>query len=591
MSVRICPWPALLLFLFTLSLSAGDDDGEFFPLDQVQPGMAGEWRTVVSGTEIRTFPLEVIGVAWDFIAPGRSLILCKAVDEENLLSGPVAGMSGSPVYLDGKLAGAYAYGFTWPKAQAIIGVTPIADMLELYALPTSSGGKSAREAGAPRSGRPPAPRAGASWRDLSTGALASHLQPLPTPLGVSGFSPRVLADFADHFKELGLEPVSQPMGRAGTELDVELRPGSAVAGVLLDGDFSIAGTGTVTHRDGDRLLAFGHPFFGMGPGEIPMAAAEILTVVRALPGSFKLSNTGPVIGTIYEDRLSAIAGEIGREPPVTRLSFQVTDASGGRHTYEGNLFRHPRISPLISGMALSQVLNNTMEAVAEQTFYLESHWEVEGHEPIVRRDAASGAGAGMILALQHMGLHQRLINNPFEAVEIASVTYEIRLRDEWAMTRLESVRADRLTVKAGQEIGLTVTTVDYRGARETRRVRVPVPERAKPGEVMVVVGDAGSVRRFDVDTRATPADLEQLMNTLRKHRSRGAIYVKLVKPSPGLSVEGQSLPNLLPSAAALLQSPGTRELRGDIRETGVWETSLPVEGEFSGQQTLRIEIE
>jgi hypothetical protein len=563
------------------------------PLSEVRAGMQGTWRTVVAGTEIREYPLEVIGVAENFVGPGRSLIIAQAIDDENILSGPVSGMSGSPVFIDGKLVGAYAYGFTWAKEQAIIGVTPIADMLELLdrygdgekpSLPgrqfpvTGAGEDSAGEFSS--AGRLP-PRQ----------MLENYLQPLPTALNIAGISPGVLAHFEDNFRQLGLEPALVPMGRSAREIDTDLQPGSAVAGVLLDGDFNIAGTGTVTYRDGDQVLAFGHPFFGMGTSEIPMAAAEVMTVIRSVRSSFKLSNTGPVIGTIYQDRLTAIAGRIGRPAAVTKVTVNVDNTNGFQRTYEGNLFRHPQLSPLISTMALAESLTQTMEASSEQTFFIRSRWEIEGFEPLIQEDVATGPNSPIRLAFQHLNLFNNLATNPFASPTVHSITYDISFRDEWLITQLDSAFTDKRRARAGETVTLDLVLRNYRGERSVQQVRVPIPAYLSSEPVTIFVGDAASARRHDPDHRVRPTSLAQMVEAARGHRSRQSVYVKLLRQSPGISVEGQGMPNVLPSVAAALRSPQSQFSSSEIAQSTIWETAIPVEGEFQGQKTFRLDIE
>ncbi len=591
-------WVALAIFPMTgfsaLAETEAAPEVPLMPLEEIRAGMEGHWRTVVSGTEIQEYPLEVLGVAENFVGPGRSLIICQALDPENILSGPVAGMSGSPVYIDGKLIGAYAYGFTWSKEQAIIGVTPIADMLELFERFEETEGRVASEWRRPPEPVEAAPQGGLGGNSASLPPrdwMQSHLRPLPTALTISGISSSVVAAFADEFRALGLEPSLVPMGRAATEIDADLQPGSAVAGVLLDGDFNVAGTGTVTYRDGDRILAFGHPLFGMGATDLPMAAAEVMTVIRSVQSSFKLSNTGPVIGSIYQDRLSAIAGRIGREAPVTKFTLNIEGENGETRTYSGNLFEHPRLSPLVSAMALTESLTRTMETSREQTFFIRSAWEIEDRAPIVQEDVSSGSNSPLRLAMEHLDLHRRLMNNFYGAPRIEAVTYDISFRDQWMISRLESASIDRKRVKPGETVGVDLVLRNYRGERTVERVEVPVPLHLREGQLTLFAGDAGAALQYEADQQGEPNSLEQILERARRHRGRQAIYLKLVRRAPGLNVEGTGMPNLLPSVASAFQSSQSRKQVVPVSHTTVWETAIPVSGEFRGSTTFPIEIQ
>lgn len=583
-------WTACFLFLAS-PLLAGPDT-PMMPLAEVRVGMEGHWRTVVQGTELQEYPLKVIGVAENFAGPGRSVIICEASDAENLLSGPVSGMSGSPVFIDGKLVGAYAYGFMWAKEQAIIGVTPIADMLEVF-------DRFEEGETQPRGGifEEPVAEAGRDQPVAEPGRmpakelLQSHLRPLPMALGISGISPAVLAEFEGRFRALGLEPTLVPMGQTSREIDTDLQPGSAVAGVLLDGDFSIAGTGTVTYRDGDRILAFGHPFLGMGATNLPMAAAEVITVVRAVPGAFKLSNTGPVVGSIYQDRLSAIAGRIGREAPVTRLTVNIRDDNGFARTYAGNLFKHPQLSPLISSMALAESLTQTMETSMEQTFFLRSEWEFEGFDPIVVEDVSSGPSSALRLSSQHLALYNRLMNNSFAVPEVEAITYDISFRNEWLILQLESAFLDQPRPPVGGTANLDLVLRGYRGDKTVHQVEVPIPAGLSGESLTLLVGDASAAQQFDPLRALRPDSLGQLLDQARRHVGRQEVHVKLLRRSAGINVEGQSLPNLLPSVAASFRSPQGQAPISDIAYSTVWETSIPVDAEFQGRKFFQLEIE
>ena len=386
-----------------------DDSMPIMPLSEIKPGMTGEWHTVVSGSRVDSFPMEVVGIVENFIGPQRPVIICKALDATNKLTGPVAGMSGSPVFINGKLIGAYAYGWTWPKDQALIGVTPIeiharsGDQLSArWHKPKGTNSLASRnpaEAGAdPQWLVAPA----AAWPDLPAPAtLQSAMKPLPTPLFVSGISERTLRKFSSRLSALGLDVMQAPSGRAH-DIDNDPKPGQPLAGVLMSGDFHFAGTGTVTWRHGNRILAFGHPFLQSGPAEMPMASAEILTVVQSVARSFKLSNTGPVIGTIYQDRLTAIAGEIGRKPNTTHFEAHL-DAPGGKtRFFQGELFQNQMLSPIISAISLLESLYDTMESEEQQTIYLDTTLEIPGHEPVRLADAASGEDGAFELVIREL---------------------------------------------------------------------------------------------------------------------------------------------------------------------------------------------
>ena len=573
-----------------------DDSTPILPLSEIKPGMTGEWHTVVSGSRIDSFPMEVVGIVDNFIGPQRPVIICKALDATNKLTGPVAGMSGSPVFINGKLIGAYAYGWTWPKDQALIGVTPIESMLEVetnYPPAAHSGGTNhlaSREPG--ETGVAP------QWLVTPTGsgpalpppaALQSAMKPLPTPLFVSGVSERTLRKFSSRLSALGLDVMQAPSGTAH-DIDNDPKPGQPLAGVLMSGDFHFAGTGTVTWRHGNRILAFGHPFLQNGPTEMPMASAEILTVVQSVARSFKLSNTGPIIGTIYQDRLTAIAGEIGRKPNTTHVEVHL-DAPGGKaRTFQGELFQNQRLSPVISAISLLESLYDTMESEEQQTIYLDTTLNIPGHEPVMLTDAASGEDAPFELVIRELDLYETLLNNPCEFPNVKSLTFRARLADGWKSSRLDSLNLDRDEVKPGATLHAVIGLRNFRGEPSFLPVSVPIPADFRGSEVQLFVGDADAAQRMDEPPPVPPQTLDQVLDRLRLTRSHQNLCVKLLETAPGVAVEGKNLPNLPPSIIAQFESPNANSQTATLHRVTLWETNFPVAGTFSGQITLPVRI-
>jgi hypothetical protein len=564
------------------------------PVSEVKPGMRGEWHTVVTGTRIDSFPMEVVGVAENFIGPQRPVIICKALDATNRLTGPVAGMSGSPVFIDGKLIGAYAYGYLYPKDQALFGVTPIEDMLEVEqdfapaSLPGKGTGLAANEGGA-RARWSAGPVAEPGLPGLDT--LQSTIKPLPTPLFVSGISGRVLRKFGRQLDALGLELTEAPAGRVTHDIDSDLKPGSAVSGVLMSGDFDITGTGTVTWRQGKRILAFGHPFLQNGPIEMPMAAAEILTVVQSSQRSFKLPNIGPIVGSIYQDRLTAIAGEIGRRCPTTHVEIHLERAGGKERVFRGELFQHQALSPTLSAISLLQGLGDTMEAGLEETIYLDTTLEVEGHKPIELSEAASGESADYTLANRQLQMYGSLLDNPCEFPNVKSLVFHARLVDGWKSSRLESLEIDRNEARPGSTLRVVIGVRNYRGVPSTIPVSVPIPPDLTAPEVQVFVGDADAALGMDDLPRVPPKTLDQVLDRIRRTRSHRNICVKLLRPATGLAVEGRGLPDLPPSVVAQFASPNSDLQQSSLSRITLWETNFPVEGTFSGHKTMPVRIE
>jgi len=588
-----------------------------FPVADLKPGMKGEWRTSIQGTTVQSFPLEVLGVMENFSGPKRSIIICQALDPAQMQNGPVAGMSGSPVYIEGKLVGAYAYGFSYSKDQAIIGVTPIADMMEVLSQPNTPNlpgrlGPRVRPLSANKdktddqsetkstAALSSLPGDSADWH-VTLGAdrlggrdVVSLMKPLPTPLMVSGISARTLAAFKDTFAHRGVELMAVPGGSTsnGGPPASTLQPGSPMAAVMLSGDFSISGVGTLTWRQGDRVIAFGHPMFDYGAVDIPLATADVVTVVRAYDGSFKLANVGPVVGTISQDRLTGIAGTIGPKPAMTNFRAQVTDADGAKHTFQGDLWQNRELSPAIGAMGLLESLNTTEQTTQEQTYYIDTSIDIDGFPPLKLSQVASGPDGANDAADGFMQQYDQLMNNDFEAPHVRAINFDVKLRDSWLMSSLETVRVDSGPARAGEKLSVTFTLSNYRNTSTEQKLEIPIPASAAGENLTLFIGDASAAETLDRGaSRKDFTSLADVVNYLRQGRSHGAIYIKLLRSQTGLRVEGDSLPGLPPSVEALYLSPKNVSPGNITAQSTLWETSIPVPGEFTGRFTMPVKVQ
>ena len=591
--------PTFVLVLFSHLLCA--EETEIFPLKDVKRGMTGEWRTVVSGTKIETFKLRVLGVQKNFAGPRRPVIICEALDEENKLSGPVAGMSGSPVYIKKKLLGAYAYGFMMSKQQAIIGVTPIAQMLEV--VENYEAGELATKQPiqpSPALIHPQAPASPAlddhSFYSLNPELkhIQQFLKPVPTPLFVSGFSARTLKEFEDDLAIMGMDIVQAPAAgnrENNKDFDPPLVPGAPVAGVLMDGDFSISGVGTITWRKGNRLLGFGHPFFQEGPVEIPMAGAEVLTVVRSVSRSFKLSNVGPVKGSIYQDRLTAIAGEIGRETPSTKLSIHIHPQDGPKRTLTSTIFNHRRMSPTFCAMALMESINDSMDTENDQSFQITSTLLVEGYKPLIYKNYGSGSSGILSAARGIRTAFSQIVDNPFSTPMVEEVSFDIRIHNkiDYSVLKTVSLRSGNKP-KEGDKVKLGLELAHHKADRETLIIEIPIPKGYSGERLVLFAGDAASAKKIDLPNNGEITSLNDIIDRLRIQNDNRLIHLKLLRSTRGLNLRGAILPELPPSMYELYTSDTRGEIISNIRQTSIWETTIPVKGEFRGSYSFPLDI-
>jgi hypothetical protein len=514
----------------------------------------------------------------NFAGPRQPVIIAHALDAEHILSGPVAGMSGSPVYIDGRLAGAYAYGYLWPKEQALIGITPIEQMLEILDFPptaavTSNGRLSGTQS---------------NWEGL-------RLEPLPAPFQLSGFSRATLDIFQDQWRELGLDVVAGMGAGGGGEAKAEqwkLEPGAAVAAVIATGDFSAAATGTITYVDGDRLLGFGHPFLGLGALDMPMAGAEIITIVQSLRQSFKMSLPGPLVGTVSQDRLTGIGGKLGEVPEMTRIVVRTQPFDGQSREFEGRIWQHPQILPLFSAMSAMEGGLRTLEGQDRQTFRMKVRIQPEGLPEVRYTSVASGPMGLFPLVMDLQGNLLRLTENPFGHQRIEEVEVEIVTDPEWRIQVLREVRLLNSRVRSGEDMLVRLRVEGFREQMTELEVTIPVPAGLPRGErLFLEIADATAVDLSD-GTRGAPASgVEDIVNRMNRIRSQDSIYVRLLAAATGLSVDTQQFPALPASVRAQLGHPDMHIPRKLISENVIWEQRLEVGGEFRGEYRLPITLE
>lgn len=573
-------------------------DVVIMPLSEVKVGMEGTWRTVVNGTEIEEFKLKILGVAPNFSGPNSPVIIAEAVDPSQILSGPVGGMSGSPCYIDGKMIGAYAYGYLWPKEQAIIGITPIEEMLKVFekGRPDKNvgGAQPGSSTGAIRIDELPRPsqRFGASGDARPAGASSGafpDLKPAPTPLMAGGFSSQTLALFRPYAEAMGMELMSAPTGVADSLTAADIAPGSPVGGVLLDGDFSIVATGTCTWREGNDFLAFGHPFLQGGPTEIPVAPAEIITVVRSLSRSFKLANAGPIVGTIYQDRLTAIAGEIGLQPQLTLYQVNVTDPKGETRTYAGNLFQNEDMAPYIAAIGLYDSAMSTLETEEQLTYHLTMTAEFAGYEPLVWSHTVAGNLVPTIFDVWDiLGV---LEANPFEDAILTALTFDLKTvvaREALSMERLQIISGP---AKAGEPVEVSIRLNNFREEPTTQRLQAPIPSGTAGETLSLFIGDYAAADRIDDGSSPTVSTFGEMLDYFRTRRDNQKIYVKLLRRAPGYRMNDQALEDLPPSARSLLGSSRTVEALATTSEITLWETTLDTPGAFSGSHRFSLPVE
>ena len=549
---------ALLTGLLAASpcLRAQPADAPILPLDEVRAGMKGEVWTVFHGTQPEPFTVEVTGIIRNALGPGKSLILCRLTDPRVQDMGAVAGMSGSPLYIDGRLAGALSYQLQRFETVHYAGFTPIADLLEVSRLPAPSGDAAPA---APIPLQVPAEKPAAAPQAADSGAADSPFQPLTPVFNLSGIDPEVASLFAPRFAALGLNVAAaggsygvqssgfgvqgSASGAAPSTLNPEpgtlnpaaptaLRAGDAVSVALATGDITIAGTGTVSRVDGSHLLAFGHQLMRLGAVDLPMADTEVVAILPSQMSSYKVANIGRVIGTISQDRLSAVYGDVGPMPAMIPITVSVPN-HGSTRTLRFDVVRQPQLAPLIAAAGLAQGILGSNDAGLADGFRVRRTVTFPGGPPVATDDLYAGPqgfAAGLGDFVRDLG---DWLQNPFEKTYPTGVNFAVQALDHNPLAVLDIVQLSRTTAAPGDTVQLTLTWRDFQGARATEVVPVPVA-RAWAGKTLeVIVTDGPQLDELTGRPREVPAaqirSFGEYLALLADHRRSDGLYVAVVE--------------------------------------------------------------
>jgi hypothetical protein len=608
---------ALLVSGLTTPSSAGEPDPKtYWDVKDLRPGMKGVGKTVMVGTKLEEFGAEVLGVMRD-VSPGRDMVLCRLTGCDLEHAGIIQGMSGSPIYIDGKLLGAVAFAWEFAK-DPIAGVTPFQQMVQYVrasdrriaaeARDRSGSGtvQAARVSLLPDLERPGLDGEGAipsrneSPVAAAGGAVAGMI-PIVTPLAASGFSPRALAMLETRLRPLGMAPMaggSAPEHVLKEEAKQALAPGSPLSIAMVMGDFDLSGIGTVTHVEGDRVYGFGHPMFSLGSCDLPMMTGYIHTVYPRASVSMKMGSPIKVVGVIDTDVSTGVAGRIGPKPDMLPMSVKAkTGRYADSRVYRVQMIREAALLPSLVMSVLTSAIDTEGNPPEEITAHVRATFTLRDHEPIVFSDTFSGPrysgpmGATALFS-PLAAIANLLVRNPVAPVRIESIDCDVDIEPGRRVAAIESVRLQSDTVEPGKDLKAFVTLKPYKGEREVVEMTLPIPSDFPEGRHEAYFTDiSGSVRRLfrNDPTLTEPRDPAAFLKTIHAQieRRRTGIYAHVPSPERGLSVHGQQLPNLPGSVRAALAS------RKEVPVLPI-QTDLTVSADTSwvveGTQTLRFTV-
>lgn len=545
-------------------------------VEEIKPGQRGYGLSVFAGSEPERFDVEVVGVMRNNLGPNTSYILGRLTGKGLERIGVANGMSGSPVFIDGRLAGAVA--FSWPFShEAIAGITPIDAMRQLSGL----GGM------VPVTPPPPVELKSLLTRQIPKDLLERELSRLrPTLAG--GALPMVQWATSG-FGEMSQGLLQRALGStapAGKALpgaaSRSLTLGGAVGAVLVDGDFQLAAIGTVTDRYGDQVLAFGHPFLGLGPIKVPMSTAEVVTVLSNQYSSFKIANVGETVGAFEQDRKAGIQGRIGQTAPMVPMKLRIQMGDQEPREFNMRLAEVPQFTPMLVGSSVLAGLEAASYVSGTQSLDMTARFRLKGHGDLELRQSFDGDNAGTDVAAFILAIAGYLVQNPLEQVSFESVDVELSQAPKPLAASLVGAHADRTVVHPGERVNLNLELVAYRGDRFRRSLTLDLPEDLPAGRYALVVGDGASIDATRLALEPSePVTFEQALRLLRSFHSRRDLMVLGVHAGSGLSVAGEVMPHLPGSVRSLWSaaaSGSASTLRSTIAQEYREEMEVPVDG-------------
>ena len=601
-----------LTLLATLSVVGTPASTARMPVDEIQRGMTGVGITVFDGTRREEFSVEILGVLRNVMGPRRDIVIARLAGGPLADTGVVQGMSGSPVYIDGRLIGAVSYALGSFAKEPIAGITPIDEMVASDAnrLPAT------RLARTP----PPFPLAGGSLEalvrersaqlapfalpaadaqtlglaQLTRGNAGALLRPIATPVVLGGFAPQIqdlwiAALGAGGFSAAGVGgQAAQPV--AGEAL----QPGDAVGAALVQGDLMMAATGTVTMVEDDRVYAFGHPFYNLGPIRFPMTRAAVTTVLPSLALSSKIAAIGEVVGTLDQDRATGIFGTLGRGPRMVPVRVDL-DAPGQnqRQTFRFEVVEDRLFTPLLTYSGVLSTFLSWTRQLGASTYSVSSTTRVDGHDDVAFEDVYSGDIALIAAAGAVANPLTALLSNDIAAVDVEGIEISIAAAEEPRTAVLERVWLDTARVRPGDTVRLHVLARGYRGADLIETVDIDIPSNVS-GAVQIRVSDAAALNASEQllgQPARTPRTVAQLIESLNTTRRGNRLYVRLMRSQPGAVVKGATMPALPASVLAVLESDRSGSGLHRLAQATLGEWEIETNHAVSGSRTLTVRVE
>ena len=585
---------------------------ELFKEADLKPGMTGYAWTVLAGTEPEAIPVEIIGILKNQWGPNQDIILGKMTGKATRTN-VAGGMSGSPVYIDGKLVGAVALRFSVFSPDAICGITPIELMLEVNDFDKSR----------PSDARTPDHSQQRASVDLPPGLLQQlvaagnapnlpgHMQtmtPIETPLTFAGFHENTLREFSPLFQQMGMTVAAG--GSGSTNRDAKpvtgwqhsLNPGDAFSAVLVGGDMTVSAMCTVTYNDGKNVLGCGHPLFNLGPVDLPMAKSEVLMTLASSFQPNKFGNSTEIVGALHQDRHSAIMGQLGATATMVPVNVKVRSFIDGNKTptikeLHYSVFVHQKWTPYLMMLTLFNSLNGVNDFSDEATYRLSGNIEIDGAQQLSLSTILSSTEgpmpAPMMLAGWWGERFNKLFLNQVHTPKVKSVNAVIDLYPERRVAAIENAWVGNSEVEAGDTLPVKVFLRPYRGERLEREFQVKIPANLPKGEHRLLLSDAETLNHIQTAAANTERfiDIPQTVSLLNQERANNRVYLSIIEPRPTVYLADKTMPSLPASVMNVMQNGRTSSRHlATSGESAVEQGSIPLDQMVTGSYSLKITV-
>lgn len=615
--------PLMIIFAFcfnvlaqTQAVTVANSDStkksatQFFPLSEVKEGMRGTARTVFRGSEPEEFNVEILGVVPGGIGPKQDMIVGRISGGGADRTSVFAGMSGSPVYINGRLVGAISYSFPFSK-EPICGITPIEQMLAIFEQNQTPKTK-------PREPRPVsfAELAATNWKpELPKNSIISSsilsgvdansplaavagqsFQRIATPITFSGFSQETLNVFAPQLMSVGLLPVSAVGGAARISPlkkadETTLTGGDSVSMQLTRGDYSLAASGTVTFRDGDKIYAFGHPFLALGTSDLPMSESHVVTVIPNINNSFKMAVPDAMVGTMTQDRATGVFGKLGQAPKMIPVKINFETSRGQQETLNFEVAKDDFLTPLLINIGIYNTFVANERGLGDSMITVDGEIKVKNQPSIKLANRFAGNQASQFAAMTIAAPVNALLRSRFDDLEIGEIAINLTTTDDSRTATIERIALDRAQVRAGETFEAQAFVRTDSGKIFVQKIPVKVPLDTPEGALSVTIADGVAIQQNSAIQQFVPKNLSELIGTINQIKKSDRLYVQLTRTTNGAVIGASEMPNLPPSVLATLNNDRNAGGVKPTVQTVVTEQEIaPADFLISGQQTLAIQV-